>query len=85
MLPGGSRSYNLPDLAHIFLGGTCTIQIGPVPVDLYHTDPAQHLTTAGYDLDDLDHDLSDLSKNIPLKFLVACSLNGGPVLKGDTR
>ena len=33
-------------------------------LDLYCTDPAQHLTTAGYDLDDLydlDRDLSDLS------------------------
>ena len=25
------------------------------------TDPAQHLVTAGQDVDDLDHDLSDLS------------------------
>ena len=37
-------------------------------MDLYYTDPAQHLTTSGRDLDDLDdlsdssvHDLSDLS------------------------
>ena len=27
---------------------------------LYCTDPAQHRTTAGYDLDDLDRGLSDL-------------------------
>ena len=27
-------------------------------VDLYGTDPAQHLTTADWDLDHLDHDLS---------------------------
>ena len=27
-------------------------------LDLYHRDPAQHLRTAGHDLDDLDHDLS---------------------------
>ena len=27
---------------------------------LYGTDPAQRLNTAGYDLDDLDGDLSDL-------------------------
>ena len=31
-------------------------------LDLYCTDPAQHLTTAGQDLDDLDRDLSDLSE-----------------------
>ena len=30
-------------------------------LDLYCTDPAQYLTTAGEDLDDLDRDLSDLS------------------------
>ena len=34
-----------------------------VGLDLYYTDPAQHLITAGYDLVDLDdlHDLYDLS------------------------
>ena len=26
-------------------------------LDLYYTDPAQHLMTAGYDLDDRDRDL----------------------------
>ena len=30
-------------------------------MDLCYTDPAQHLITAGQDLDDLDRDLSDLS------------------------
>ena len=30
-------------------------------LDLYHTDPAQPLTTAGEAPDDLDNDLSDLS------------------------
>ena len=30
-------------------------------LDLYCTDPAQPLTTAGEELDDLDHHLSDLS------------------------
>ena len=30
-------------------------------LDLCLTDPAQHLTAAGEELDDLDHDLSDLS------------------------
>ena len=30
-------------------------------LDLYYTDPAQHLITAGEDPDDLDRDLSDLS------------------------
>ena len=29
-------------------------------LDLYYSDPA-HLVTAGYDLNDLDRDLSDLS------------------------
>ena len=29
--------------------------------DLYYADPAQSLTTAGQELDDLDNDLSDLS------------------------
>ena len=28
-------------------------------LDLYHTDPALHLITAGEDLDDLGRDLSD--------------------------
>ena len=31
-------------------------------LDLYYADPAQHLTTAPYNLDDLDCDLSDLSE-----------------------
>ena len=30
-------------------------------LDPYYAFPAQPLTTAGEDLDDLDHDLSDLS------------------------
>ena len=30
-------------------------------LDLYYADPAQPLTTAGEELDDLDNDLSDLS------------------------
>ena len=30
-------------------------------MDLYYADPAQPLTTAGEELDDLDRDLSDLS------------------------
>ena len=29
-------------------------------VDLYYTDPAQHLATAGWDLDYLDRNLSHL-------------------------
>ena len=32
-------------------------------LELYHTDPAQHIITAGDNLDDLD-DLSDLSYKI---------------------
>ena len=37
--------------------------LGQVPwvLDTYYTDPAQHLTAAGQDVDDLDRDLSDLS------------------------
>ena len=31
-------------------------------LDLCYADPAQPLTTAGDELDDLDHDLSDLSE-----------------------
>ena len=30
-------------------------------LDLYYADPAQPLTAAGEELDDLDHDLSNLS------------------------
>ena len=47
MLPGGT-SKNLHDLGHAGL-------------DLYCTDPARHLTTAGWDIYDLDDDLDDLS------------------------
>ena len=48
MLPGGSRIICM--IYHRFPG-----------LDMYCTDPAQPLTTAGGELDDLDHDLSDLS------------------------
>ena len=41
---------NLQDLARVSPG-----------LDMYYTDPAQSLTTAGDKLYDLDHDLSDLS------------------------
>ena len=34
----------------------------PAGLDLYHADPEQPRTTAGEQLDDLDHDLSDLSQ-----------------------
>ena len=30
-------------------------------LDLHYTDPAQHIITVGQDLNDLDHDRSDLS------------------------
>ena len=46
----GWEQHILYDLQHIVPG-----------LDLYYTDPAQHLITAGQDLDDLDHDLPDLS------------------------
>ena len=49
----GRESYNLHDLGHVsWVGFVCT-------------DPAKHLTTAGYDLDDthdLDLDLSDVKQ-----------------------
>ena len=48
MLPGGSRV-------------TCMIWEMLPGLDLYYTDPLQHLITAGEELDDLGHDLSDLS------------------------
>ena len=37
-------------------------------LDLYHqhAEPAQSLITAGEEVDDLDHDLSDLSKELEL-------------------
>ena len=34
---------------------------------LYYTDPAQHLTTAGGNLDDLDRDLSDLDRDLSVR------------------
>ena len=46
MLPGGNRII-------------CIIYDMFPRLDLYCTDPAQPLTTAGEDLDDLDRDLSD--------------------------
>ena len=49
MVPGGSRITCMVYSITCFRG-----------LDLYCTDPAQYLITAGYDLDDLD-DLSDLS------------------------
>ena len=42
--------YNLPDLGLVSNG-----------LDLYYEDPVQPLTTAGEEVDDLDHDVSDLS------------------------
>ena len=44
MLPGGSRTI-------------CAIRPLFPELDLYYADPAQPLTTAGEELDDLDHDL----------------------------
>ena len=48
MLPGGT-AHNLHDLTHLYRG-----------LDLYYAGAAQPLTTAGEELDDLHHDLSDL-------------------------
>ena len=48
MLPDGTRIIGM--IAHVFPG-----------LILCYTDPAQHLIRAGYDLDYLDRDLSDLS------------------------
>ena len=47
MVPGGSRA-------------TCMIQHMFPGLDMYYADPAQHLTTAGEELGDLDHDLSEV-------------------------
>ena len=48
MIPGGSRTF-------------CTTYKACFPgLDLYYAGPAQAVTSAGYDLDDLDRDLSDL-------------------------
>ena len=44
-------------------------------LDLYYTDPAQHLRTAGYDLEDLDRDLSDVR-------IVLLRLREGPGTQG---
>ena len=44
------ETYDLHDFAHVSWVGSV----------LQNADPAQPLTTAGDELDDLDHDLSDL-------------------------
>ena len=51
MLPGETLTMCM--IWHMFPG-----------LDLYCTDPAQHLTTAGEDLSDLDRDLSDLDRHL---------------------
>ena len=51
MLPGGRRIICM----------ICMIWGTFSGLDLYYTDPQQPLTTAGEELDGLDHDLSDLS------------------------
>ena len=54
----GWDQYNLSYgllIARVFMGWIYTMQY-----------PAQSLTTAGYDLDDLNHDLPDLSVRYPL-------------------
>ena len=55
--------YDLYDLAHIGGWGSYNLH-GPLEdmlpgLDLYYTDPALNLITAGEDLDDLGRDLSD--------------------------
>ena len=47
MLPGETRLFYMID--HMLPG-----------LDLYHEDPAQHLTTAGEELDGLGHHLSEV-------------------------
>ena len=42
-------------------GTVCMIRHMFPALDLYHADPAQPLTTAGEELDDLHNDLFDLS------------------------
>ena len=62
--------YELYDLAHVAGWGCiiCMMQDMFPTLDLFYTDPAQHLTKAGQDLvDDLDHDLSDLYEYPPAR------------------
>ena len=47
MLPSGGRTI-------------CVIEDMFPGLDLYYADPAQRITTAGEESDDLDHDLSEL-------------------------
>ena len=57
---------DLYDVANVAGGSRimCMIQ-GMFPaLDLYRTDPAQHLITAGQDLSDLHRDLYDLDRDI---------------------
>ena len=44
-------------------------------LDLYHADPAQPLTTAGEELDDLGHDLSDLSVRGVERLIIIISIS----------
>ena len=51
---------------------------------LYYPDPPQQLTTAGYIVDDLDRDLSDVNK-VPRRDVVSLKYWGCRKLKrGDT-
>ena len=45
-------------------------------LDLYCTDPAQHLTTAGCDLDDLGPDPNDLGPHLSVRLVEGCCRPG---------
>ena len=58
-MPGGSRIINCMIYEDMFPG-----------LGLYYADPAQPLTTAGGELDDLDSDLSDLDHDLSVRGVV---------------
>ena len=65
MMPSGSRTI-------------CMIEDNISELDLYYTDPAQHLTTARQDLDDLDHDLENDLSEVCIVWKSTGSILGGP-------
>ena len=51
-------------------------------LDLYNTDPAQALATTGKELDDLDHDLSDLCEVCTVSLRISQRGQGVPFFVG---
>ena len=64
MLPGGNRTICM----------ICMIQHTFPGLDLYYADPAQPLTTATEEPDDLDHDLSMLCGDLILSVTIYAAL-----------